>query len=311
MKALVRFWRKYSDRLMIYGLLLLFMAVSVLLDEDFLSTRNLRNIFTSNMPFLMGAYAQTIVILAGGVDLSIGAGISLVTCICATCSLTPSVGGLMFAFLLAFAAMLLKGSLNGLLITKCGIQPLICTLAVSLITAGCALAVLGKPGGSVAKEFAKPFTTPLSLVIIFFMVTVVLCLLLYKTRLGKAIYATGGNSACAYSAGISVDGTILKAYLLSGALAALGGIILSCQMRSGDPIAGDPLTLKTLTASVMGGASFSGGKGRIECTFAGVLIFAIINNILNLIGISSFYQYVAQGVLLIVAITLTSDKRRQ
>ena len=87
---------------------------------------------------------------------------------------------------------------------------------------------------------------------------------------------------------------------------ALAGVVSAASMRSGDPTSGEPLTLKSLTASIIGGASFSGGKGYIECTFAGVIIFAIINNILNLLGVSTFYQYIAQGLLLIFAIAITT-----
>lgn len=308
MTAIKKFIRRNRDVLTIYGLLIAFIILSVILNHDFLSARNLKNIFITNMPFMIAAYAQTLAILVGGVDLSIGAGISLVTCVCATCSVGTSVWGVFPGLFLAAILMVARGGLNGFLITKCNIQPLICTLCVSLIVAGCALAVLPMPGGKIVKDFAKPVTSFESLLCIFIMVTALLYFLLNKTKLGKAIYAVGGNKQSAFSAGISPDKTTILAFILSGALSAVAGIILACQMRSGDPNAGEALTLKTLTASVMGGASFSGGKGNIFGTFAGVIIFAIINNILNLVGISTFYQYVAQGVLLILAITITSRR---
>lgn len=309
MHGIKRFIKKNNEIFTIYGLLLGFIVISVILNHDFLSVRNLKNIFTTNMPFMIAAYAQTLTILVGGVDLSVGAGVSLVTCICATCSVGTSVWGVIPAILLAILLMMVRGSVNGILIAKCNIQPLICTLCISLVVAGCALAVLGMPGGKVVKDFAKPASSFESLLIVFIIITCILCILLYKTKLGKSIYSVGGNKQAAYSAGISVDRTIVVTYIISGMLSAIAGVILACQMRSGDPNAGEALTLKTLTASIMGGASFSGGKGHIIGTFAGVMIFSIINNILNLIGISTFYQYVAQGVLLILAITITSKRQ--
>ena len=308
MKAACRYIKSNREIIAIYGMLLAFIALSVILNNDFLSERNLKNIFTTNMPFMIAAYAQTLAILVGGVDLSIGAGISLVTCICATCATGTSVWGFLPAALLGIFLMAFRGALNGFLITKCNIQPLICTLCVSLVVAGCALAVLGMPGGKIAKEIAKPATTFEALLCLFIFLTVVIYILLNKTKLGKSIYAVGGNKQSAFSAGISTDKITIITFIISGVLSAIAGIVLAFQMRSGDPNSGEALTLKTLTASVMGGASFSGGKGNILGTFAGVMIFAIINNILNLIGISTFYQYVAQGVLLIIAITITSRR---
>ncbi len=302
-------YKRNKEVYTIYGLLLFFIILSTVLDGNFLSIKNLTNIFTTNMPFIIAAYAQTIAILIGGVDLSIGASISLVTCICATTGIGDSALGVLPGIVLSLLVSMVIGLINGILVTKFNIQALIGTLAVSLVLNGCSLAILDKPGGSIAKEFAKPFASDEMLFAIFIIITIGLWLLLNRTRLGKSIYAVGGNSLFAYSAGISVDRTKIRAFILSGALTGLAGIMLACSMRSGDPTAGDPLTLKALTAAVIGGASFAGGSGRIECTFAGVMIFSIINNILNLSGVSTFYQYVAQGVLLIFAIAITSRRK--
>lgn len=300
------FLRKNADFLLIYGLLALFIVIAGMMDSQFLSLRNLTNLFITSLPFLIGTYAQTIAILSGGVDLSIGSMISLVTTICATRMIHDAGWGFLPGVVLALIVGGAVGVLNGLLITCFRLQPLIVTLSTSLILNGFALFVLEKPGGRVHTGFAKMMNGTLFSLVLFLLCTVLLWLLLNYTRFGRAVYAVGGNENSAYTAGIHPGRTKTMAFGLVGILAAVAGIIMACQMYSGDPTAGAPLTLRTMTASVIGGTSFSGGKGRIECVIAGVFILSIINNILNLMGISAFYQYVAQGIILIFAIAVTS-----
>lgn len=302
------FFRRHLDFILVYGLLALFAAAAAILDRQFLSARNLTNIFITSLPFLIAAYAQTIAILSGGVDLSIGALVSLVTTICATQMRLDSPWGFLPGLCLALAAGAAVGLWNGVLVTSFRLQPLIVTLATSLILGGLALFLLDRPGGKLHRPFARLVTREWFSLFLFLAITLALWLLLNRTRLGKAIYAVGGNEQSAYSVGINPGRTKRIAFALSGLLTAVAGVVMACQMYSGDPNAGSPLTLRTMTAAVIGGASFAGGRGRIECTIAGALILAIINNILNLIGLSAFYQYVAQGVILIFAIAVTTRR---
>lgn len=297
---------KKSEVFLIYGILAVFLIAAALLDGHFLSRRNLTNLFITSLPLLIAAYAQTVAILAGGVDLSIGALISFVTTICATQMALKSPWGFVPGVALSLLAGLLAGLLNGTLVTRFRLQPLIVTLATSLILGGMALFMLDKPGGQLHRAFSRLMTRNWSGLVLFAALTAFLWLLLNRTRFGKALYAVGGSEQSAYSAGIDPVRIKTLAFTLAGVLTAVAGIVMACQMHSGDPNAGGPLTLRTMTAAVIGGASFSGGKGRIECTVAGVFILAIINNILNLVGLSAFYQYVAQGVILIFAIAVTS-----
>ncbi len=300
------FLKRRSDFFLIYGILAAFLLVAALMDGHFLSRRNIINLFVTSLPLLIASYAQTIAILAGGVDLSIGALMSFVTTICATQMALKSPWGFVPGIALALLAGLLSGLLNGILVTKFRLQPLIVTLATSLMLGGMALFMLDKPGGQLHRTFARLVTRNWFGFLLIVLITAILWLLLNRTRFGKSVYAVGGNEQSAYSVGINPQRIKILAFALTGLLTAIAGIVMSCQMYSGDPNAGGPLTLRTITAAVIGGASFSGGKGRIECTIAGVFILAIINNILNLIGLSAFYQYVAQGIILIFAIAVTS-----
>lgn len=297
-----------KDVVLIYGLLAVMLLTASVMDRDFLSVKNLTNVVVTSLPFMIAAFGQTVAIISGGVDLSMGAVVSLTTTICATRMLPDTPWGFLPGILMAAAAGLLIGACNGALAAVFHIQPLIATLSTSLIVGGLALYILPKPGGKVHMGLAKTVSGNSSAFLILALIFTILWLILNRTKLGKAIYAVGGSENAAFSAGIPIRKTRITAFALAGFLAAVAGIVMSCQMYSGDPTAGAPLTLRSITAAVIGGASFSGGKGRLECTVAGALLFSIINNILNLAGVSTFYQYVAQGLLLIFAIAVTSSK---
>lgn len=299
-----------KDTILIYGLLAAMLLTASALDRDFLSVKNLTNVVVTSLPFIIAAYGQTIAIISGGVDLSMGAMISFATTICATKMRLDAPWGFLPGIFFAIAAGILIGTANGSLAAVFHIQPLIATLSTSLIIGGLALFMLPKPGGRIHMGLAKTVSKNSAAFLILILVSVSLWLLLNRTKLGKAVYAVGGNENAAFSAGISIKKTKITAFAMVGLLASIAGIVMSCQMYSGDPTAGGPLTLRSITAAVIGGTSFSGGKGRIECTLAGALLFSIINNILNLAGVSTFYQYVAQGLLLIFAIAVTSGKKR-
>lgn len=297
-----------KDIVLIYGLLACMLLTASILDRDFLSVKNLTNVVVTSLPFIIAAFGQTVAIISGGVDLSMGAVISFATTICATRMTPDTPWGFLPGILLASMAGLLIGAFNGTLSAVFHIQPLIATLSSSLVVGGLALYTLPKPGGRIHMGLAKTVSKNGSAFLILIMLFAILWIIMNRTKLGKAVYAVGGNENAAFSCGISIKRTKIMAFSMVGLLAAVAGIIMSCQMYSGDPTAGTPLTLRSITAAVIGGTSFSGGRGRLECTIAGALLFSIINNILNLAGVSTFYQYVAQGLLLIFAIAVTSGK---
>lgn len=303
-------FKNKKDVVLIYGLLVCMLLTASIMDQDFLSVKNLTNVIVTSLPFIIASLGQTVAIISGGVDLSMGAVISFATTICATKMMPNAPWGFLPGMLMAATAGILIGTCNGALSAIFHIQPLIATLSTSLIVGGLALYTLPKPGGKVHMGLAKMVSKNSSAFLILIVLFIILWLVLSRTKLGKAIYAVGGNENAAFSAGISIKKTKIAAFAIVGLLASVAGIIMSCQMYSGDPTAGTPLTLRSITAAVIGGASFSGGKGRLECTITGALLFSIINNILNLAGVSTFYQYVAQGLLLIFAIAVTSGKRR-
>jgi ribose/xylose/arabinose/galactoside ABC-type transport system permease subunit len=281
------------------------------MDDLFLSKRNINNLIITSIPLLLVSFAQTIVLLTGGIDLSVGSIISLSNVICATIFAKSSMSYI-YSTIFAIAVGAISGYINGLIITKGKLQPIIVTLATSSIIGGTALAVLPSPGGKVNAQFASTVTgdvigisTPL---IIGIVITYLLWLLLAKTPFGVSVYAIGGNENSAFSTGIMVNKVKIKVYVLAGILSAMAGIFLSAQMYSGDPTVGATFTTKAITAGVVGGTSLMGGSGGIIGTIAGAFILVIINNILNFIGVPSFYQYILQGGILIIALAIGSIK---
>ncbi|WHH58179.1 ABC transporter permease [Petroclostridium sp. X23] len=309
-----RFIHQNSQIIFIYVFLFILIIIAGILDRDFLSTGNFVNLLTTALPFILASYAQTLVILTSGIDLSVGAIISLSNVLCAVLMGAGTLGflpGLVVALIAGTGA----GFINGIIITKGRLQPIIVTLSTSAILGGVALAILPSPGGKINVGFARALDgdvlgIPVALIVAI-IVTALVWTLIKNTRFGRALYAVGGNENAAFSTGILIDKVKVLIYTLAGLLCALSGIFLSAQMYSGDPTVGLNFTMKSITTVVVGGTSLAGGKGSIIGSIAGVFILVIINNILNLIGVSSFYQYILQGVILIAALAISSLRTRR
>lgn len=299
-----------SDVFFCYIFIIGLMVVTTAMNNTFLTPGNILNIISIWVPMTLVAYAQTFIIISGGLDLSAGSVVSLSTVFCAAFMTQLGVVG---AIVISLALGAGVGLLNGLIITKGGQQPMIVTFATQTIFAGVALLILSRPGGSINSDFARFIMygmNKMTLLVFLIIATVVLWLLLNKTTFGRHVFAVGGNENSAVSAGINVERTKIIVYVLGGLISALGGVLLAGIMSSGDPNAGTEYTMRAITAVVVGGTSFVGGKGSLIGTFGGVLMLSIINNLLNLLGVDSYYQYVAYGLILIVALTISALKNK-
>jgi len=308
-------WDRYSQVVIAYLFLVVILIVATFLSDVFLSINNLTNVLIASMPLIIASFAQTLCLITTGIpDLSVGAIVSLSNVIAATV-MTTGPFGYIPGVLLALLAGGVFGLLNGIIITKGRIQPIIVTLATSAIIGGVALAILPNPGGLVHPGFCQKLTgyyygIPVPLIVLVFL-TFIMWILMRKTMFGRSILAIGGNENSAYSSGIQVDKIKILTFVLSGVLSAMAGIFLSARMYSGDPTVGEPVTLNTIAATVLGGTTLSGGKGTIIGTIAGAIIIKIINNILNLYGITSFYQYIFQGLILISVLTFSFLREKE
>ncbi len=257
----------------------------------------------------IAAAGETLVLLVGGFDLSVGAVLSLTNVVIAT-QIGNTQGSEVAVVLFAIGIGAGTGLINGLLVNLVRIPSIVATLAMSFFWGGVALLVLSQPGGEVPLQFVNWFTgnigTAMPAVLVLILVIVGLWLLLKRTRFGQAIYAVGGDSAAAAANGIRVKLTSVLAYVLAGLLYGVAGVVLTAQSASGDPHLGDPLLLPVFAAVVIGGTVFGGGRGDVVGSLIGAYILYIIADILFSLGVSSFYTNIVNGVVLLTAVVAGS-----
>ena len=260
------------------------------------------------------AFGEALVVITGGIDLSVGSVVALSGVIAASLSKFFNVP-LPLAFLAGIAAGGICGLLNGVLTTKVRIPPIIVTLGTLTIIRGLAFITVG--GNTV---FGMPITyrvlgrgyvgfipIPVLIMVIIF---IIFFIVLNNLNFGRHIYAIGSNEEAAIISGINVNKVKTSVFVLSGLMAGLGGIILSSRLDSGQAATAQGLELDVLTAVVLGGVSISGGKGRLESVFVGVLIIGFLANGMVLLNIQHFYQLVIKGAVLLLAVGLDVFRKR-
>ena len=295
------------------GLLALVVVVSIL-SPSFLSVTNIFNILRQTSVNGIIAAGMTFVILTGGIDLSVGSILAISGAICA--SLLVSGESMIVAILAALVVGALVGFLNGVIITKGKLQPFIATLATMTVFRGLTLVYTnGNPitlgSGNLALNFGqigggKLFGIPTPAIIMIF--TFALCAYVLKnTKMGRYTYALGSNEEATRLSGVNTDKIKIAVYTISGILAAVAGIIITSRLFSAQPTAGDGYELDAIAAVVLGGTSLTGGKGKIAGTIIGALIIGILSNALNILDVSSYYQMMVKGAVILVAVLL--DKK--
>jgi len=300
------------------GIVLPFIILFVILSISsgpFLHTTNLINILDQQAATLCIAAAGTLVLVAGGIDLSVGATYGLATVVAGEIAAHHSP---VLAIAAGIGVGLLVGLVNGLIVTVFKINALITTLAMSFVIGGLALKVSAgnlivlSPSGGFFKFANAQFLTVPSAVWMTILFIVVLALLLTRTTFGRYIVASGGNAEAARLAGVRVNLTRVIAFTLSGGAAGLGGVIdisrlLSAQAASG----GSALSFTVLAGIVVGGTSIAGGEGSVWRTAIGVLFIALIGNGIDLLGVDTLYQQIVLGLILLIAVGLDSWARQR
>ncbi|MGT2832563.1 ABC transporter permease subunit [Streptococcus halotolerans] len=305
---------KYVSELTTLIALVALMIVITMLNPNFLTTNNLLNLLLQVTANGFIAFGMTFVILTGGIDLSVGSILALSSAVSA--GFIGSGMPVPLAIVLALVLGGLFGMLNGFLISFGKLAPFIVTLATMTIFRGATLVYTnGNPitaglGDSFLFQFlgqgyivGVPFP-----VILMFLVFIFLYVLLHKTAFGKSVYAIGGNEKAAYISGVKLNKVKIIIYTISGMMAALSGLIITSRLSSAQPTAGSSYEMDAIAAVVLGGTSLSGGKGRIIGTLIGALIIGVLNNGLNIIGVSAFWQQVVKGIVIIIAVLLDRFK---
>jgi ribose/xylose/arabinose/galactoside ABC-type transport system permease subunit len=302
--------QKLRELLQRFGLIISFLLLCIvlaLLSDRFLTVSNAVNVLRQSSINGIIAVGMTFVILTAGIDLSVGATLALSTVV--TANLLQQSIPVLLAVLIGLALGAVLGLLNGLIITKARVPPFVATLGMMTVARGLALTYTqGRPITGLPDAFRfigtgslGPIPMPIVIAGLTFLVGWVL---LKRTRMGEYIYAIGNNPVAARYAGIATDSYVTFVYVLAGLLSALAGMILVARLNSAQPTAGIAYEFDAIAAVVVGGTSFAGGEGSLGGTLLGVLVIAVINNGLNLLNVSSFYQPVVTGIVIALALLI-------
>jgi inositol transport system permease protein len=297
-----------------FGLLFVILLVGLgltLTTDTFLSVANLTNVARQVSINGILAVGVTFVLLTAGVDLSLGSVVALSGVACATFA-HPGDHSVFVPIAVGLLTGAACGLVNGVLVTRGGVAPFIVTLGMMTIARGLALIVSGgRPVANMSNELTALAGDFLGIpipVLCFAGVALAAWFFLRNFRLGRHIYAVGGNENAARAAGVPVERVKLFAYGLCGLLTGLAGVVLAARITTGQPNAGQAYELDAIAAVVIGGTSLAGGVGTITGTLLGVLLIGVINNGLDLLGVSSYYQAVIKGVIIVGAVWL--DRRQ-
>jgi len=294
-----------------YLFVLLLLIVTVAVNFVFQPGLFERNTLNSNMrvflPAILVAAGQAVVVLAGGIDISVGSIVSIVNTILVTqlgTNASPEQTTLWMAIVLGVG--MLAGAVNGFFIAYLRLQPIITTYATSFLYAGIALYILPNPGGAIPAMLSSFYrdTTPIGLPLAFFVIAVILVgwYVLQQTRYGRYLSAVGGQPEAAYATAVPVNRVLFSTYVISGLMSAVAGIAVTLLVSSGNAGIGDALTLTSITAVVVGGTALRGGIGGVGGPIIGALILGLIKNIISFANVDLWWQTFVNAAIIVLAL---------
>ncbi|MGE5507230.1 MAG: ABC transporter permease [Chitinophagales bacterium] len=298
---------RHNPALPIYLILAVTVVIGWAVAPSFRSLGNFANLTVQVVAFALAGIAQTFAILVGDVDLGVGGIISIVVCAAAIImkdTIASMVGGALLMLLIGSGV----GLLTGFLVTRIKVEAMVLTLAINAALLGFALYLMPFPDYSkiIPPRFMSAVTGNIGPIQIPVLGTLVVALIAWyvldRTRFGLHLRAVGADPEAAFRAGIDVAKIKIAAHTITGFLAALTGLFLAARMGTGDPTAGASFSMDSMTAVIAGGTLFNTGVGGVVGTVGGAMLIVILGNIFNHLGVSTFYQYVFRGALLVVAV---------
>jgi ribose/xylose/arabinose/galactoside ABC-type transport system permease subunit len=300
--------RRHSAKI-IWTVLALLLILIVVIIPEFIHPLNIANVLQQMVPLGLVAIGQTFVILGGGIDMSVGSQISLISLIASTL-MTDSIPNILLIVLLCISCGIMCGALNGFILKAFPMPPLIATLCTGYFFQGIAFALHKTSGGYIPPIFKKVLTASWGIIsvpfVFYLFVFLLAAFILYSTPFGRHVYALGGNADVLEKSGVSAASVKLVTYIISGLFCSIVGLYLAARLRSGSSHYGDEYTLLSITATVVGGTSMAGGLGGLSGTLAGTMLISMLTNVLNNIAFrynlqSSYYKDIITGILLITA----------
>jgi ribose transport system permease protein len=314
------FLKRNSGTLLAYGVLIIIFILFLSNQPDAFTRYGFQSIFNQVIVLVTASLAQTVVVLTGGIDLSVGALIAMTNAITAMAmgTMIVAVGnevtGVILLTLVVILIGAVSGALNGILVAIGRIQAIIVTLATSMIFMGISIIVCPTPGGKVSRLFSRGLTgflgttvpwryIPVSALVLVILVFVI-WMPLRNRRFFQNIYAVGGNEYSAYVSGINIIWTRMTAYILAGVFSGFGGLLITAQTATGNPLGAEPMMINSVAAVVLGGVALTGGKGTFIGAMAGAVSLSLILGLLIFWRVPSFYQSGVRGMILIVALAM-------
>ncbi|WP_330613005.1 ABC transporter permease [Anaerotignum sp.] len=300
-KSLGQVMSKYS----IFFVLLVLILISMMMNDNFLSTRNITNIATQLAVATILAYGEMVLIVSGLLDLSSGAVLALAGVL--SVSLYKATGSMAIAFAVAIGVAVAFNMINAFFVANCNLPAFIVTLATQMAARGAALlytsgqnivqigdyAVVGQ--GKIGGVIPIP-------VIFMIVATIIIAYIMNHTKLGRSFYAIGGNEEASIASGINVVRSKYLAFLINGILVGIAGVLFMARVNAGLPNGAVSYEMEGLTATIVGGTSFSGGVGTTLGTLVGSFIIGCLNNIMNLQGVDSYVQQIVKGIIIVAAV---------
>jgi ribose transport system permease protein len=288
-------------------LLVLSLVINLILQPNMFARETLNSNMRVFLPIILMAIGQAIVILGGGIDISVGGIVSIVNTVLATrVGLQGSPEEMWKYIFVSLLIGLLAGAINGFFIAYLRLQPIITTYATSFLYAGLALFILPNPGGGIPASIAALYrdSTPLNLPLAFYVIAIFLLIWLYisSMRYGKFLFAVGGKAEAAYETAVPVTMVQFSTYVISGLMAAFSGIAITMLSGSGNADIGNPMTLNSITAVVIGGNAMSGGIGGVAGPVMGAVTLGIIQNIISFANVNTWWETLVKATIIVVAL---------
>ena len=311
-----RRWGQFVSEQVPALVLITLCVFTTLITDRFLSPTNITNVLLQASVIAVVAMGMTFVIVGGGFDLSVGSVVALSGCVAGAVMLEF---GILAGVIAGIAVGMVVGLINGFLVAGLQLNSFIATLGTMVLFRGIVLLMTGgRPivGDSGLPELFLGYGRERLLGVPWIIWTpallfVVLAWILHKTTYGRRLYATGGNSEAAFLSGIAVDRVRASSYVWCSGLAGVAGVMLASRLQSGQPTAGEFYELTAIAAVVIGGASLSGGEGKLYKTLIGVLIMVVLANSLNLMNVDSYWQRIAIGVVIVIAAAIDQVRRKR
>jgi ribose transport system permease protein len=311
----VAFVRNNASILLIYGLILLVGGTAAILAENFRTMSNMLNIFRQSIVIGLIAIGQSVVILTGGVDMSVAMIARIVAVVVATIFAANESDPQLIVPLIVLGLGLgtLLGGMNGVLITRTHANPFIITFGISSILRGVSLAIATTPIRGIPKPYLQIYDAKIGIVpvnvIVMALVWLAAWIFTNRTRIGRALYAVGGSERVARLSAIRVNITLVSAYVFSAFCASMAGLFLLARSGVGDPNAAEGMDFQSIVAVALGGISLYGGRGSVVGTLGGVLLLAMMSNVFNLLQVNIFYQQLFLGLIVLIAVAAYKSPR--